>query len=98
MSDDLEDVKADLKRIGDEEGDVLCRAALREIEALEADLAAENARADALAEKLAKAVEALEVYADGCDAPDTGDCGYEGNLCCRASRDALAAIQETTDD
>jgi hypothetical protein len=40
MKNDLKDVKADLRRIADEEGDVLCRAALKEIEALEA----ENAR------------------------------------------------------
>lgn len=35
MSDDLKDVKADLARVAEADGDVLCRAALREIEALE---------------------------------------------------------------
>ena len=44
--DDIEDIKADLRRIGEAEGDVLCRAALKVIEELEAERA--NLR-DALA-------------------------------------------------
>ena len=39
MDDDITGIKEDLKRVADQEGDVLCRAALRHIEALEAKLA-----------------------------------------------------------
>ena len=45
--DDLADIKADLETVAKEEGDVLCRAALREIRKLEAAieaLTAENAQ------------------------------------------------------
>lgn len=33
--------------------------------------------------------EALEIYADPCDAPDKGPCQYEGNMCCMTARAAL---------
>ena len=39
MSDNLPDVKADLNAAADFDGDLLCRAALQEIEKLEAKLA-----------------------------------------------------------
>ena len=38
MKDGITGIKEDLKRAANEEGDVLCRAALRHIEALEAEL------------------------------------------------------------
>ena len=38
MEDEITGIKEDLRRAADEEGDVLCRAALRHIEALEATL------------------------------------------------------------
>lgn len=38
--------------------------------------------------------EALEVYADGCDATETTPCGYAGNMCCMTARAALAKLQE----
>ena len=50
MSDHLPDIKADLKAAADLDGDILCRAALQEIEELEA--------------KLAKATVALERCSD----------------------------------
>jgi len=78
---------------------------LDRIEALEADLAAEKARADALAEKLERAVEGLEDVAGvGFDAPMTWagtDAEWErkrSNAMQHAARAALAAIQETTHD
>jgi len=51
-----------------------------------------NAAADcieALKAENARLREALEFYADPCDAPETGSCGYEGNMCCRTARAAL---------
>ncbi|WP_143595133.1 hypothetical protein [Thioclava sp. DLFJ4-1] len=33
--------------------------------------------------------EALQLYANGCDATETHACGYEGNLCCMTARRAL---------
>jgi hypothetical protein len=33
--------------------------------------------------------EALQVYANSCDATETSPCGYEGNMCCRTARAAL---------
>ena len=42
----------------------------------------EQLLADALAlEEVRAVVEALRVYADGCDAGETTTCGYEGNMC-----------------
>ena len=48
MTEDLRDVKEDLARVADVDGDVLCRAALREIEELEAKLAEAEARYEVL--------------------------------------------------
>ena len=33
--------------------------------------------------------EALQVYADPCDAAEGVPCGYEGNMCCKTARAAL---------
>ena len=33
--------------------------------------------------------EALQLYADPCDATETSPCGYEGNMCCSTAREAL---------
>ena len=67
MSDNLPDVKADLNAAADFDGDLLCRAALQEIEELEAKLLARNGELKAKAQiieeleaKLTTAVEALE--------------------------------------
>jgi hypothetical protein len=38
-------------------------------------------------------VAALRVYADPCNASEDTLCGYEGNLCCRTARDALAKLE-----
>jgi hypothetical protein len=48
MTEDLRDVKEDLARVADVDGDVLCRAALREIEELEAKLAEAESRSEVL--------------------------------------------------
>ena len=48
MTEDLKDVKEDLARVADVDGDVLCRAALREIEELEAKLAEAESRSEVL--------------------------------------------------
>jgi hypothetical protein len=65
MTEDLRDVKEDLARVADVDGDILCRAALREIKELEAKLAEAEARSDIL-ETLAMDV-AADLY-DGVDA------------------------------
>ena len=59
------------------------------IEALSAEIAAQKAM-------IARLVEALDVYSAPCDAPSDGigNCGYEGNMCCRTARAALAAARE----
>lgn len=54
-------------------------------------LAAE-AVADEFRAKLAKAVQALLVYADTSDCSDYEKCGWEGNLCCKTASAALAEI------
>jgi hypothetical protein len=36
--------------------------------------------------------EALQVYAASCDANGDGKCPYDGNLCCKRARDALARL------
>lgn len=41
--------------------------------------------------EVARLREALRHYASDCDATETTPCPYEGNLCCRVARDALAA-------
>ena len=65
MSDNLPDVKADLNAAADFDGDLLCRAALQEIEELEAKLAKCSALMHAgFAEykrRLTRAVKALEL-------------------------------------
>ena len=33
--------------------------------------------------------EALQLYADPCDATETSPCGYTGYMCCRTARAAL---------
>jgi hypothetical protein len=38
---------------------------------------------------VAALLEALRFYADGCDATETDDCGYEGNQCCKVARAAI---------
>jgi hypothetical protein len=58
MTEDLKDVKADLARVADVDGDILFRAALREIEELEAKLAEAEARSEVLEEL------AMDVAAD----------------------------------
>ena len=58
MTEDLRDVKEDLARVADVDGDVLCRAALREIEELEAKLKESEARSEVLEEL------AMDVAAD----------------------------------
>lgn len=58
----------------------------------------EYIRADRIEEleaKLAKVVDALDVYADPCDATESTPCGYEGNMCCRTAR---TTIEEITGD
>ena len=52
----------------------------------------------ALKAKLAKAVEALEVYADPCDATETTSCGYTGNMCCMTANTALAELKGESDE
>jgi len=65
MSDNLPDVKADLNAAADFDGDLLCRAALQEIEELEVKLAKCSALMHAgFAEykrRLTRAVKALEL-------------------------------------
>ena len=48
MTEDLRDVKGDLARVADVDGDVLCRVALREIEELEAKLSEAESRSEVL--------------------------------------------------
>ena len=44
---------------------------------------------DAANRRIATLTEALEIYADCCDATETTSCGYDGNLCCKTARAAL---------
>lgn len=37
---------------------------------------------------------ALRFYGNECDANESGECGYEGNLCCRVAREALGRTPE----
>ena len=46
--------------------------------------------------KLAKAVEALQLYADPCDAGSNG-CPYDGNMCCMTARATIAEIKGGND-
>ena len=46
-------------------------------------------RIEALTADNARLREALQVYANSCDATETSPCGYEGNMCCRTARAAL---------
>ena len=57
-------------------------------------MTAEGKLADAEADN-ARLREALQVYADPCDATETSPCGYEGNMCCRTARAALAGKADT---
>jgi hypothetical protein len=61
------------------------------IEALTAE------RDDAQADN-ARLREALQVYANSCDATETSPCGYEGNMCCRTARAALNTGKEPGHD
>lgn len=42
-------------------------------------------------ERIAALEAALRFYASSCDASEPASCGYEGNLCCKTARAALAA-------
>jgi hypothetical protein len=46
-------------------------------------------RIDALEADNARLREALDIYADPCDATETTPCGYTGNQCCKAARAAI---------
>ena len=37
-------------------------------------------------------VEALMLYADPCEATETSGCGFDGNMCCKSARTALATL------
>lgn len=57
-----------------------------------ADLAQPDPMADP---RVTALLDALQVYADGCDATETTPCGYDGNMCCMTARTALAAFNTT---
>ena len=88
MSEYLQEVKDDLKLISEREGDVLCRAALQEIEELEAKLAQQDDLVQAaVAAALREAADAVEDYCS--DAPDLAGHGHSG-----AIRDIITAIRK----
>jgi hypothetical protein len=60
----------------------------------EADARLGQALGDALKDKAdnARLRAALQVYADPCDEFGSSDCGFEGNMCCRTARAALAVL------
>lgn len=95
---DALDIQADLKRLADDEGDVLARAALKLIEALTEQLTAarEDAKeaeayAEELEERLAKAVEALGLIV----VDNTWGLEHETYMKCRA---ILAEIKSHSDE
>ena len=49
-----------------------------------------NARLIAAAPEL---LEALKFYGSSCDATESTPCGYEGNLCCKRARAAIARAE-----
>ena len=38
-------------------------------------------------------LEALKFYGSSCDATESTPCGYEGNLCCKRARAAIARAE-----
>jgi len=38
-------------------------------------------------------LEALKFYGSSCDATESTPCGYEGNLCCKRARVAIARAE-----
>jgi hypothetical protein len=52
------------------------------------------ARAEKAEADNARLREALQVYANSCDATETSPCGYEGNMCCHTARAALNTGKE----
>jgi hypothetical protein len=55
-----------------------------------AKAAAELRRLHALNAEL---LEALKFYGSSCDATESTPCGYEGNLCCKRARAAIARAE-----
>lgn len=41
----------------------------------------------------AELLEALKFYGSSCDATESTPCGYEGNLCCKRARAAIAKAE-----
>ena len=41
----------------------------------------------------AELLEALKFYGSSCDATESTPCGYEGNLCCKRARAAIARAE-----
>jgi hypothetical protein len=41
----------------------------------------------------AELLEALKFYGSSCDATESTPCGYEGNLCCKRARAAIARVE-----
>ena len=54
------------------------------------------AKIEALTAENARLREALQIYANSCDATETSPCGYEGNMCCHTARAALNTGKEPT--
>jgi hypothetical protein len=52
--------------------------------------AAETERLNA---EKAELLEALKFYGSSCDATESTPCGYEGNLCCKRARAAIARAE-----
>ena len=56
----------------------------------EAEVSLERlARIEQLTAERDRLREALQLYAEPCDATETSPCGYKGNMCCRTAREAL---------
>ena len=56
----------------------------------DANVVAELRRLHALNREL---LEALKFYGSSCDATESTPCGYEGNLCCKQARAAIARAE-----
>jgi hypothetical protein len=46
-----------------------------------------------LRKRNAELLEALKFYGSSCDATESTPCGYEGNLCCKRARAAIARAE-----
>ena len=57
---------------------------------IEREAAAELRRLHAVNQEL---LEALKFYGSSCDATESTPCGYEGNLCCKRARAAIARAE-----